>query len=200
RSPPRSARDLTYRIGGAGQRARGQPAPETGDVPLELRVERRQRHHDDGNEQRQGCRADDKVENESDKPTHGDGVPAPVKDDTEVSAAFADGAIAVFALPEEVDAVGGGGETAGDLGPADGVVEQCLETGRQREVAHLPARGAHQVVVVVADGLGQLVPGEVVAGADASHDARLLERGEVAVERALRQPGCAAENLDDGEW
>src|SRR5207248_8239577 len=106
----------------------------------------------------------------------------------------------VFALPEEVDAVGGGDETTGDLGPADGVVEQRLEASRQREVGHLPARGAHQMVVVVADGLGQLVPGEVVAGAHAHHNARLFEGGEIAVERALRQAGGAAEDLDDGEW
>jgi hypothetical protein len=51
--------------------------------------------------------------------------------------------------------------------------------------------------MVLGQVLHELVMGEVLAGDDAANDVRLLERGEVAVRRGLRQRSIGVEDLRD---
>ena len=106
---------------------------------------------------------------------------------------------AVLAQPDEVEAVVLQDEPVGrgDLGQAG--VEAALDPGRQRDVAHLTARRADLVVVVLGQVLGQLEARPLVARCHTLHQPGFLEHGEVAVHRALRHPRPGVEDLRDGQ-
>ena len=81
----------------------------------------------------------------------------------------------------------------------EGLVDRALEPRRHREVTDRPARRADQVVVVLGEGLGELVAGEVLARDDPVDQAGLLEHREIAVRRAHGQAFAALQDLVDGE-
>src|SRR5439155_7690275 len=66
-------------------------------------------------------------------------------------------------------------------------------------VANQTARRADQVMVVLREGLGQLVAGEVLARDDPVDQAGLLEDREVAIHRAHREALAALQDLVDGQ-
>src|SRR4051812_16204600 len=86
---------------------------------------------------------------------------------------------------------------AGDA--AKRAVELALELVGDGEVFDVAASAADEVVVVLGEVLGQLVPSEVVPGDDATHDAGALEHGQVPVGRALREVAAVLEQLGDAE-
>ena len=55
-------------------------------------------------------------------------------------------------------------------------------------------------MVVLTEGLGQLVAGVVARRDDAHRDAGLFERGQVPVDGADGQPLAAVDDLGDREW
>jgi foldase protein PrsA len=75
--------------------------------------------------------------------------------------------------------------------------ERLLDVGGQHDVLETAAGRTHQVVVVLGELLGELVAGDVVGGREAPHDRALLERGEVAVQRALRLARTEVVELGD---
>ena len=76
----------------------------------------------------------------------------------------------------------------------DGQRDLALEIGTRRDVAHLAAAHAQQMVVVLGQVLGQLEAGELVAGRDAADEAGGLQVGQVAVGGA---PGQIGESVGD---
>ena len=95
-----------------------------------------------------------------------------------------------MALGAEAGRAGDGGRGGGD---------RSFEPGRCGNVLDHAARRADQVVMVAGEVFGELPPRELVGAHDAMHDAGLLEHHEVAVHRALREPGTPIEHLGDGE-
>src|SRR5512134_503764 len=81
---------------------------------------------------------------------------------------------------------------------ADGPAHLTLERGRHRHVLDRAAGTAHEVMVVLRQGLGELVSREL-AGHDPVHGARLLEHREVPVDRALGKAALRVRKLGDGD-
>ena len=87
----------------------------------------------------------------------------------------------------------------------------ALEVRARRHVGDLAAAHAQQMVMVLGEVLGQLEPGELVAGSDPAHESGRLQVGQMAIGRAARQLGepvgdvadahrvpGVTEQLDDG--
>jgi len=90
-----------------------------------------------------------------------------------------------------------------ETGDASGV-SRCgghgtLEVGRSGHVFHQPTARADEMVMMLRELLGELVPGVVAVREDAPDDPGLFEHGEVAVRGALREPALLPEDLEDGE-
>jgi regulator of sirC expression with transglutaminase-like and TPR domain len=65
--------------------------------------------------------------------------------------------------------------------------DRTLEAGRRGHVLDEPAARAHEMVMMAAERLAELVAGELVVRDHPAYDAGLLEHDEVAVQRALRK-------------
>ncbi len=78
-------------------------------------------------------------------------------------------------------------ETLGVGQRIERVVESPFERRRQRDVANRAARLADQVMVVLGEVLGELVPSMVGRVHQPSHDAHLLHHREIAVGGTLRE-------------
>jgi hypothetical protein len=69
-----------------------------------------------------------------------------------------------------------------------GLVDCVLDVGGHLDVLHRAAVGADEVmVVVVGEVFGEFVVGVVAVGDDAVNETEVLERGEVSIDRALRE-------------
>ncbi len=96
----------------------------------------------------------------------------------------------------DVDRVVFGTEPVGRCRAVERLIELGLEVGVEGDIGDGAAVRADQVMVVLGELLGELVAG-MIAGAvhDASNRPRLLEHGEVAIRRALRQRSVDGEQL-----
>ena len=105
---------------------------------------------------------------------------------------------AVGAGPDEIEAVPVDAEAVRPSRALQGIAEGLLEIGRELEVSYEPATRADQMMVVmIRQGLGELVSGVVVVGDDAGDRAHFLEDGEVAVHAGLGKRRVELEDLWD---
>lgn len=82
----------------------------------------------------------------------------------------------------------------------EGPIEHALESRRWLKVSHRTTGDADEVVVVRREILGQLEAGTRVGhGHNSAHRASLFKHLEIAVERALGQPGLVVDDLGDGQ-
>jgi len=92
-----------------------------------------------------------------------------------------------------------GAETHAAPDLVDHALHGPLEAGGRGDVVDPAARRADQVMVMFGEVFGELVARELVVGDDAMHDPRLFEHHEIAVHRALLEPGAMFEDLRDRE-
>lgn len=102
-------------------------------------------------------------------------------------------ASAARANADEVEPVAAGRETMFRSDAVQRTLEGDLELVGDREVLHLTAAAADEVMVVFGEILCELVAGELIVGDDAAHHPRSLEHGEVAIRGALRQIAAGLE-------
>src|SRR5919106_867770 len=106
-------------------------------------------------------------------------------------------AAAAAARADQVETMTDGGEAGLRGDPVEGSFHAALQPGGNRDVLHGSAARADQVMVVLRQVLRELVATEVLADDHSTRDVGALEHGEVAVERALRQPAAAADDFRD---
>jgi len=80
-----------------------------------------------------------------------------------------------------------------------GRVHRPLDADGQYEVFDRSTTSAQEMVMVLGEVLGQLVPGELVGGGHPTHDSRLLEHRQVAVHRALGQTIVLRQDFGEGQ-
>jgi thiol-disulfide isomerase/thioredoxin len=107
--------------------------------------------------------------------------------------------VAGCAHPDQVEAMVLRAEAGAARDRGRGGGDRTLEARRRGDVLHPPARRADEVVVVSGEILGQLPARELVGADDAVHDPGVLQHDEVAVHRALCEPGPVVEDLGNGE-
>jgi len=107
---------------------------------------------------------------------------------------------AVGAEADQLEPVLHAGEPGTLRDPVERAVKRRLEVGRHLHVAHRAAVRTHQMVVVADQILRELVAPVLLIGGHPPHDARLFERREVAVGRALLHIARRLEDLRDRPW
>src|SRR5580658_7117525 len=108
-------------------------------------------------------------------------------------------ALAGGAQAKDVEAVAVGLEALGAGEAADGAGHLLLEARRRGDVDDLAASCAEQVVVVLGEILGELEPGELVAGGDPPDQASGLQVGQVPVGGAAGKPGQPLGDVADAD-
>ena len=71
----------------------------------------------------------------------------------------------------------------------------ALDGSSRRQIFDASAVGADEMMVMLGEALGELVPREVVRRHDAVNDTHFLEHDEVAIHRALCEAVAATENF-----